>query len=85
MCKMEGNTAAALEAFSRQMKRLPREVRKSMTYDRGSEMACHPELARHLKIDIWIGRPAPPWPRGSNENTNGLLPSVPTRVRHLTV
>ena len=59
LCKMEGNTAAAaLEAFRRQMKRLPREVRKSMTYDRGSEMACHPELARRLKIDIWLGRPA---------------------------
>ena len=38
LCKIEGNTAvAALEAFSRQMKRLPREVRKSMTYDRGGE------------------------------------------------
>ena len=59
LCKMDGNTAAtALEAFSRQMKHLPREVRKSMTCDRGSEMACHPKLARRLKIDIWIGRPA---------------------------
>jgi hypothetical protein len=65
--------AAALEAFSRQMKRLPREVRRSMTYDRGSEMACHPELARRLKIDIWFCDPHAPWQRGSNENTNGLL------------
>ena len=81
LCKMEGNTAAAaLEAFSRQMKRLPREMRKSMTpdrvrgrlYDRGSEMACHPELARRLKIDIWFCDPHAPWQRGSNENTNGL-------------
>ena len=71
---MEGNTAvAALEAFSRKMKRLPREMRKSMTYDRGSEMACHPELARRLKIDIWFCDPHAPWQRGSNENTNGLL------------
>ena len=74
LCKMEGNTAvAALEAFSRQMKRLPRAVRKSMTYDRGSEMACHPELARCLKIDIWFCDPHAPWQRGSNENTNDLL------------
>ena len=74
LCKMEGNTAAAaLEAFSRQMKRLPREMRRSMTYDRGSEMACHPELARRLKIDIWFCDPHAPWQRGSNENTNGLL------------
>ena len=74
LCKMQGNTAAAaLEAFSRQMKRLPREMRRSMTYDRGSEMACHPELARRLKIDIWFCDPHAPWQRGSNENTNGLL------------
>ena len=47
LCKMDGNTAeAALEGFTRQMKRLPAALRKSMTYDRGSELACHPELAR---------------------------------------
>jgi imidazolonepropionase-like amidohydrolase len=51
LCKMDGNGAeAALESFSRQMKRLPAALRKSMTYDRGSEMVCHPELARRLKI-----------------------------------
>jgi len=44
-----------------------------MTYDRGTEMACHPELARRLKIDIWFCDPHAPWQRGSNENTNGLL------------
>ena len=53
LCKMDGNGAeAALEGFSRQMKRLPLMLRKSMSYDRGLEMACHPELARRLKIDI---------------------------------
>ena len=74
LSKMRGCTAdAALEGFSRQMKRLPAALRKSMTYDRGSEMACHPELARRLKIDIWFCDPHAPWQRGSNENTNGLL------------
>ena len=74
LCKMDGNTAeAALEGFTRQMKRLPAALRKSMTYDRGSELACHPELARRLKIDIWFADPHAPWQRGSNENTNGLL------------
>ncbi len=89
LCKMNGNGAeAVLNSFTRQMKRLPLALRKSMTYDRGSEMACHPELARRLKIDIWFcdphqsaGKqspgpfPDPPhtWQRGSNENTNGLL------------
>jgi IS30 family transposase len=74
LSKMNGNGAeAALEGFSRQMKRLPASLRKSMTYDRGLEMACHPELARRLKIDIWFCDPHTPWQRGSNENTNGLL------------
>ena len=74
LCKMNGNGAqAALDSFTRQMKRLPATMRKSMTYDRGSEMACHPELARRLKIDIWFCDPHAPWQRGSNENTNGLL------------
>jgi IS30 family transposase len=85
--KMRGCTAdAALEGFTRQMKRLPAALRKSMTYDRGSDplmvceqttagqwMACHPELARRLKIDIRFCDPHAPWQRGSNENTNGLL------------
>ena len=74
LCKMRGNgVEAALDSFSRQMKRLPPALRKSMTYDRGSEMACHPELARRLRIDIWFCDPHAPWQRGSNENTNGLL------------
>ena len=74
LCKMRGNGAdAVLDSFARQMKRLPAALRKSMTYDRGSEMACHPELARRLRIDIWFCDPHAPWQRGSNENTNGLL------------
>ncbi len=74
LCKMRGKRAeAVLDSFTRQMKRLPAALRKSMTYDRGSEMACHPELARRLKIDIWFCDPYAPWQRGSNENTNGLL------------
>jgi IS30 family transposase len=43
---------AVLDSFTRQMKRLPAALRKSMIYDRGSEMACHPELTRCLKINI---------------------------------
>ncbi len=74
LSKIDGNGAeAALEGFTRQMKRLPAIFRRSLTYDRGLEMACHPELARRLKIDIWFCDPHAPWQRGSNENTNGLL------------
>ena len=48
---------AALAGFSRQKKRLPLGLRKSMTCARGSAIACHPELARRLKIDIWLCHP----------------------------
>jgi len=44
-----------------------------MTYDRGSEMACHDLLAKRLRLDIWFCDPHAPWQRASNENTNGLL------------
>jgi len=74
LCKMNGNGAeAVLDSFTRQMKRLPVALRKSMTDDRGSDplmvceqttagqrMACHPELARRLKIDIWFCDPHAP-------------------------
>lgn len=74
LARMEGCTAAhALEGFSRQMKRLPAFLRQSLTYDRGSEMACHEALTQRLKMDIWFADPHAPWQRGSNENTNGLL------------
>lgn len=74
LCKMNGRGAqAALDSFTRQMKKLPAFLRESLTYDRGSEMAQHEELARRLKLTIWFADPYAPWQRGSNENTNGLL------------
>jgi len=74
LCKMNGNGAeAVLASITRQLKRLPVALRKSITYDRGSEMACYPELARRLKIDIWFCDPNAPLRRGSNESINGLL------------
>ena len=74
LCRMDGCTAeAALEGFTRQMKKLPAFLRESLTYDRGTEMTCHVELAKQLNLDIWFADPYAPWQRGSNENTNGLL------------
>ena len=74
LCRMDGCTAAdALVGFTRQMSKLPAFLRESFTYDRGSEMACHVELAKRLNLDIWFADPYAPWQRGSNENTNGLL------------
>lgn len=74
LCKLDGCTAeAALEGFSRQLKKLPESMRTSLTYDRGTELTCYPELMDRLDIDVCFADPHAPWQRGSNENTNGLL------------
>nr|WP_242628749.1 IS30 family transposase [Xanthomonas oryzae] len=74
LCKMDGCTAQhALEGFTRQMKKLPHFLLGSLTYGRGTEMTCYPELMKRLNIDLWFADPHAPWQRGSNENTNGLL------------
>ena len=74
LCKMENKSAVAVqEGFERQLKRVGRFLRLSMTYDRGSEMAEHPLMSKHLKMAIYFADPHAPWQRGSNENINGLL------------
>jgi IS30 family transposase len=60
-------------ALAKVIKRLPDEQRRSLTWDRGTEMAHHTTLRLESKIDIYFCDPNSPWQRGSNENTNGLL------------
>ena len=52
---------------------LPEQVRRTLTWDRGKEMAEHAQIAIDAGIDIYFCDPHSPWQRGSNENTNGLL------------
>lgn len=52
---------------------LPEQARLSLTWDQGSEMARHDLLAGHFSDGVYFARPASPWLRGTNENTNGLL------------
>ena len=74
LAKMDSSDAeSALKGFSRCLLKVPPELRNTLTYDRGSEMARHKQLAKDLKIDIYFADPHSPWQRGSNENTNGLL------------
>lgn len=74
LAKMEGCTAAAaLQGFSDTFAPLPPELRKTLTYDQGKEMALHKELARGTGLSIYFADPHSPWQRGINENINGLL------------
>ncbi|UXH77907.1 IS30 family transposase [Roseateles amylovorans] len=73
LVKLEGNTAEdILNGFRRRLKSVPESLRKTMTYDQGSEMAMHENLSADLNMDIFFCDPHSPWQRGSNENANGL-------------
>lgn len=67
------DAASALAAFKRALDRIPLEIRKSLTYDRGKEMANHEALSEAAKLQVYFADPHSPWQRGTNENTNGLI------------
>jgi len=71
---MKGRDAAsALIAFKKAFDRIPLDIRKSLTYDRGKEMANHEALSEAAKMQVYFADPHSPWQRGTNENTNGLI------------
>jgi IS30 family transposase len=61
------------EGLSREMAKLPEHLRKSLTWDRGMELADHKTVAANTGLDVYFADPRSPWQRGTNENTNGLL------------
>jgi len=67
------DTKTVINALIRQAHKLPRELYKSLTWDRGKEMADHKRFSLATDIDVYFCDPQQPWQRGSNENTNGLL------------
>jgi IS30 family transposase len=66
-------TSAVVPALAKQITKLPVELRKSLTWDRGTEMAAHKAFTVATDVKIYFCDPHSPWQRGSNENTNGLL------------
>ena len=62
-----------LDGFCRRLKTVPESLRKTLTYDQGSEMALHKTLAKRLRMDIFFCDAYKPWQRGSNENANGII------------
>lgn len=74
LARMDGTDAAsAYRGFTKKLRRVPAPLRKTLTYDRGKEMAKHERLAHYLAIQVFFADPHSPWQRGTNENTNGLL------------
>ena len=67
------DTQTVVSALIKQAKTLPTELYKSLTWDRGKELAAHKQFTLATDIDVYFCDPQSPWQRGSNENTNGLL------------
>ena len=67
------DTQTVVSALIKQAKKLPTELYKSLTWDRGKELAAHKQFTLATDIDVYFCDPQSPWQRGSNENTNGLL------------
>jgi IS30 family transposase len=67
------DTETVINALIKQAHKLPRELYKSLTWDRGKEMADHQRFSLATDINVYFCDPQSPWQRGSNENTNGLL------------
>ncbi len=67
------DTETVINALIKQADKLPRELYKSLTWDRGKELTDHKRFKLATNIDVYFCDPKSPWQRGSNENTNGLL------------
>ena len=72
--KLAGKDAQSVyEALLATFREIPVEYRKSLTWDRGMELAKHAELTKEIGIPVYFCDPKSPWQRGSNENTNSLI------------
>jgi IS30 family transposase len=67
------DTETVINALIKHARKLPQELYKSLTWDRGKEMADHQRFTLATDIKVYFCDPQSPWQRGSNENTNGLL------------
>ena len=67
------DTNTVIEALRKQIVKLPTALRRSLTWDRGTEMAQHKAFSVATDVKVYFCDPQSPWQRGSNENTNDLL------------
>lgn len=74
LAKIESkDTNVVVAAIQKVIARLPAELRKSLTWDRGAELSAHAKFTVESGVPVYFCDPRSPWQRGSNENTNGLL------------
>lgn len=74
LVKVSGkDTVSVVTALSKQVRKLPKQLRHSLTWDRGHELTDHKAFSMATKMQVYFCDPQSPWQRGSNENTNGLL------------
>lgn len=74
LVKLKGkDTKTVINALIKHAHKLPQELYKSLTWDRGKELADHQRFTLATDIKVYFCDPQSPWQRGSNENTNGLL------------
>lgn len=69
----DNKTATVIAALIKHANILPRELYKSLTWDRSSELTCHKKFTVATDIDVFFCDPRSPWQRGTNENTNRLI------------
>jgi IS30 family transposase len=69
----EKRTDVVVDALTKAVRKLPTALRKSLTWDRGSELTDHSKFTVATDVKVYFCDPYSPWQRGSNENTNGLL------------
>jgi IS30 family transposase len=79
------DTATVVGALGKHVRTLPAELRRSLTWDRGKEMADHKAFTVATDVKVYFCDPRSPWQRGSNENTNGLLRQYFPKGKDLSV
>jgi IS30 family transposase len=78
------DTDTVTRAIARRIRRLPHGLMKSLTWDRGGELAAHRAFTVATNVSVYFCDPRSPWQRGSNENTNGLLRQYLPTATNLT-